>query len=164
MKSAKLFSASLLTVSLGLFLAQPAQALVIKQTQEMSTSSYVKVEGGTDVKAEAESNNWGKQSQKVVTHGSQFKSRGAVSTPRWNTPRWSVPSTDGQARIEWEMRGGSCHIRYSEVTSRGYKYSTSASCDDGGLTIGGLAQGKTYRFQVRKDGEVWSRPVTVTAL
>lgn len=71
--------------------------------------------------------------------------------------------TSGEVRISWDHRGGTCHVRYTEAGSKYFKYATSAACDEGGVTIGGLKTGKNYRFQVRKDSGAWSRSMTVRA-
>lgn len=72
-------------------------------------------------------------------------------------------NTKGEVEITWDLRGGSCEVRYTEAKNARYKYFTSTSCDDGGITIGGLHPGMKYRFQVRKEGEGWQSPVTLRA-
>lgn len=58
------------------------------------------------------------------------------------------------------MRGGTCHVRYTEANQSVWKYNTSAGCDDTGVTVGGLQSGQKYKFQVRQDGGAWSRVMT----
>lgn len=77
----------------------------------------------------------------------------------WNTG-WEDRDTTGQVWLGWGWRGGTCHVRYTEATNRSYKYSTSAACDNGGMTIGGLTKGTSYRFQIKQDNGYWSRPIT----
>lgn len=72
-------------------------------------------------------------------------------------------NTSGSVRLSWPMRGGTCQVRYGEVTRGGYPYATSAGCDDGGVTIGSLVPGRKYRVQVSQDGTYWTRPVVVIA-
>lgn len=155
----------LLTVGIfvGAFvlLAAPVQAFTIRQSQEMSNTVNVKTEGGT---AEVKSESWGKQSQKVEFN--TWKEDWKDEDHSWKKAKpynWKSENTDGEVRLSWDHRGGICHIRYTEVNSRAYKYSTSAACDQGEITVGGLVQGRNYRFQVRKDDGSWSKPTVVKA-
>jgi hypothetical protein len=171
MKKRTIAQGIVLGAALTVVAALPAQALVIEQTQEMSVSGNARVEmtGGTGT-AEATSNASGKQRQYIEmntaavtfaptrTHvpAKKFKKGRPVATVR-------VRRSDGQVRLTWDMRGGTCHVRYTEVGASTYKYETSTSCDDGGITIGGLTPGVSYRFQVRQHDGGWSLPVTVKA-
>lgn len=159
MKISKIITASILGISLIAVSTTSAQALTVRQSQEFSSSSSVKVEGGSDVKAEAESNSWGKQSQRVSTDDT------STYTHRRHAQRpvWVRPAAHGEVHLTWDHRGGTCHVRYTESTSAGYNYHTSTNCDEGGITIGGLVSGKSYRFQVQKDDGAWSRARTVRA-
>lgn len=173
MQSSKMVSATIMSVSLVLVSATGVQASVIRQTQEFSNSSSVKVEGGSDVKAEAESSSWGKQSQRVVTDevdvpSYRYRPTHGVATSWKRKNRsanavWVHPAAHGEVRLSWDLRGGTCHVRYNEATTAGYNYSTSTSCDDGEIRIGGLVAGQNYRFQVRQDDGAWSRAITVRA-
>jgi hypothetical protein len=90
--------------------------------------------------------------------------RGTYTAPGYaRVPVYVVENTDGRVRLEWGYRGGTCHVRYTEATQSVYKYATAASCDEGGVTIGGLVPGKKYRFQVRQNEGGWSRAVVVKA-
>lgn len=65
-----------------------------------------------------------------------------------------VSNTEGKVWLSWSFRsgdGGTCHIRYTEVGESVYKYATAASCNDGGVMIGGLVPGQRYKFAVRPD-------------
>lgn len=85
-----------------------------------------------------------------------------VNTVWVNTVEDNQP-TDGSVRINWGMRGGTCYVRYGETTTNGYSYSTNTGCDNGGITIGGLVPGRTYRFQVSTNRSNWSREMTIVA-
>lgn len=164
MKKLQIVGATTMAAVLTAVSALPVQAVVVRQTQEFSSSTSVKVEGGSDVKAEAESNSWGKQSQRIVTDDApEYGYRSGRPAGRSVGKTWARPANNGQVRLTWDMRGGTCHVRYTEVGAAGYNYETSASCDEGGITIGGLVSGKSYRFQVRKDDGAWSRATTVRA-
>mgnify|MGYP001175360096 CR=1 FL=1 len=169
-KKMLLVSASFLSATLFVASSSPAQALVVRQSQEMSNSSSVKVEGSNvsvsgDFKAEAKSESWGKQSQKVVIDdGAGYTMRPyGHSKGRGNKGMWAKPASSGEVRLTWDMRGGTCFVRYTEAGSAGYNYETSTGCDNGTITIGGLTPGRNYRFQVRKDDGAWSQPITVKA-
>lgn len=101
----------------------------------------------------------------IKLHQQQSQGTGAAPThtissgrTRHRVSTWR--DTSGEVRLNWDHRGGTCHVRYTESGSRYFKYSTSAACDEGGITIGGLTPGHNYRFQVRKDGGGWSATVT----
>lgn len=163
MKSNQLLTAATLGAVATLFAASPAQALVVHQSQEMSVS--VKTEGGNS-SSTTEANAWGKQSQHVSTDEMTYSYRPGRHVGmgnRWGKNVWVRPADDGQVRLSWDLRGGTCHVRYTEAGASGYNYETSTNCDDGGITIGGLVSGKNYRFQVRKDDGAWTRAVTVKA-
>lgn len=72
-------------------------------------------------------------------------------------------SNDGRVTLGWDHQGGTCHVRYTESGVSNYKYSTSAACDEGDVTIGGLNRGSNYRFQVKQDEGSWSAPMTMRA-
>ncbi len=82
------------------------------------------------------------------------------------TTAWTAANSmgNGTVRVMWAQRGGTCNVRYNESNQPGYKYATSAGCDDGGVTIGSLVVGQRYKFQVaQNDWSSWSRPVRATA-
>lgn len=155
MKSSHLVSAIALGAAATLFAASPADALVVEQTQELNISTKTTSEGSSSVKSTSEASAWGKQSQHVSTdeHGYSYR--------HGHRSAWVRPTADGEVRLNWELRGGTCHVRYTEAGAKGYNYHTSTNCDDGEITIGGLVRGKAYRFQVRKDDGAWTRAVTV---
>lgn len=159
MSMSKIIAASILGFSFTAISATSAQALTVRQSQEFSSSTNVKVEGGSDVKAEAESNSWGKQSQRVTTEDTPTYSYRRHS----QRPVWVRSAAHGEVHLTWDHRGGTCHVRYTEAGSAGYNYHTSTNCDEGHITIGGLVSGKSYRFQVQKDDGAWSRARTVRA-
>lgn len=80
----------------------------------------------------------------------------------WGWPMWRS-GQQGQVRINWRLRDGTCHVRYSEADEESFKYQTSASCSEKGVTIGGLASGQKYKFQVRQDEDDWSRVIYLRA-
>ncbi len=175
MKKTTIAQGIVVGTAMTLIAALPVQAMVVGQTQEMSNSSSAKVEmtGGTattgtaaTTTSEASSTAWGKQTQRVEVNSDVF-TFAPVQGRRFKRVRpvamVYVDRTDGQVRLNWDMRGGTCHVRYTEASARSYRYATAAGCDDGGVTIGGLTPGVTYRFQVRQDDGVWSLPVTVKA-
>jgi hypothetical protein len=78
---------------------------------------------------------------------------------RFRNSYWSESPSNGEVRLTWSQRGGTCQIRYTEFGSKNYNYTTSTACDNGGITIGGLQYNKSYKFQVRKDDEAWSTAI-----
>lgn len=72
-------------------------------------------------------------------------------------------ASNGAVRLSWGWRGGTCNVRYTEASEVVYKYATSAGCDEGGVTISGLAPGQKYKFQVSPDNVNWSKVVATTA-
>jgi len=143
-------------------------ALTVNQTQELntstSTSTTLNCVAGQNCSATAEtsSSSSGKQTQHVdVLEAAQ------IAQYRYRSGRviW-IPSTtvmminDGQVRLSWPIRGGTCQVRYSEANHSGWKYATSTGCDDSGVTIGGLQPGWRYKFQVQQDNGPWSRVMT----
>jgi hypothetical protein len=89
--------------------------------------------------------------------------RGGDTWGNWDKPKhhnndwggWDDDenNTNGEVRISWPQRDGTCKIQYKMVGQSGWPYSTEASCNDGAKTIGGLEEGKRYQFRVKKDGE-----------
>ncbi len=70
----------------------------------------------------------------------------------------------GSVKLVWNYRGSTCSVRYNEAGLKGYKYSTSAGCDEGQVVINGLVSGHQYRFQVMPEGaSQWSKAVVATA-
>lgn len=141
--------------------ATSAQANYQYQSQSGSTytSTSVSCDGGNCTgSSNSESSLEMSQSQSTGTGRGMHRD----TAPRHNrNNNWK--DTSGEVSINWDHRGGTCHVRYGESISRGYRYSTSASCDDGGMTIGGLQTGKNYRVQFRKDSGAWSAPKTYRA-
>ena len=80
-------------------------------------------------------------------------SRGSNNWGNWGGWDDEQNNSDGEVRISWPQRDGTCKIQYKMVGQSGWPYSTEASCNDGAKTIGGLEEGKRYQFRVRKDGE-----------
>jgi hypothetical protein len=140
--------------------AQTATALTVEQSQELNTSSKTSISCNSgDCSGSAEATSNGKQNQRVEAAPTGYKA--GKATYRKGKALW-MPATvvmmdDGQVRLNWGMRGGTCHVRYSEANQSAWKYQTSASCDEGGVTIGGLQSGVKYKFQVRQDNGAWSK-------
>jgi hypothetical protein len=113
-----------------------------------------------------------KTSSKIEQSQSQgtasFSNRGRMGSNNWNNNRgWKHNNnrdTSGEVTLDWDHRGGTCYIRYTEVGAKGYNYNTSTSCDNGSITVGGLQTGMRYRFQVKKDDGGWSQPMTAKAI
>jgi hypothetical protein len=160
------------------------------QSQEFSQSSSQKVNFECQgnpcvVNFENTANQSGKQSQtqdtgyvnpevryveptQYVRPAKKFKTSKARPTKRVVNSAWvynvrDAEPTNATVRLSWPMRGGTCHVRYGETSANSYPYSTSTGCDNGGITIGGLVPGRSYRFQVASEGANWSSPVTVVA-
>lgn len=149
-------------LALGLTFSTPTLAYFQQsQSQKVEQTVTAEVEGSGKSKVES--------SQKVEQSQSQNMDMGwgnnGYRLNRKQIRYYNVKSenTDGEAYLSWGWRGGTCHIRYTENNYRNYKYSTSAACDDGHLTIGGLQPGRLYRFQVRQDNGVWSKPIRIKA-
>jgi hypothetical protein len=155
MKSLHRISSIALGATALVFAATPVNALVVEQSQELNISTKTTSEGSSSVKSTSEANAWGKQTQSVSTEEHSYTYR------HGHRSAWVRPMADGEVRLNWELRGGTCHVRYTEAGAKGYNYYTSTNCDDGEITIGGLVRGKAYRFQVRKDDGVWTKAVTV---
>ena len=105
------------------------------------------------------------QSQGVGSDDSSFRSHFSYGTKKYNNggKRRSNRDTSGKVALDWDHRGGTCHIRYTENNAQDYRYSTSTNCDEGGITIGGLKVGTNYRFQVKKDDGSWSNSMVIKA-
>ncbi len=105
----------------------------------------------------------GECSAKSETSQSQTQRVGEGSWPAHHGHHSAEHAPSGNATISWPHSGGTCTIRYTENSARWYKYTTSAGCDEGQLTIGGLVPGRTYRFQVKQEGAGWSTPTRIVA-
>ncbi len=182
-----LASASALTLG-----AVPVSAQVMEQSQQFTqtVNSSVKLENGsaTNIEATASGTQSGSQSQylMVPNHATRqmraqkvrqmagknlkgkyvklpsnrvMKNSGYVNM----SSAYVQNAADGQVWLGWGMRGGTCHVRYTENVSKVYTYATAASCDEGGVTIGGLQSGTNYRFEVSQDRNRYSLPVVITA-
>lgn len=160
---------ALVSAAVGLMTvgAAPAMAMTMVQSQEMtqSTSSKTSVSctgGECSGSAEASSSQTGFQRQMMTTDTVPYHTVRAGVRP-YKTGVWAARAREGQVRLTWGFRGDTCHVRYTEARESSYKYTTSASCDDGGVTIGGLVPGVKYRFQVQQGTGYWSKPVVVLA-
>ncbi|HYD35116.1 MAG TPA: fibronectin type III domain-containing protein [Vitreimonas sp.] len=152
-----------------------AQVMVQEQTMEANTSSNASVtcEGNCNGSAEANSSVTGRQYQRMEVSGNAgttYVARPARRYVKTKTKyvhsRAATPVvwvSEGAVRLTWSLRGGTCHVRYTEASEAVYKYATAASCDDGGVTISGLTPGIRYRFQVRQNDGGWSGSVIVKA-
>ncbi len=167
---------STLTVAAALVVATTQAGAYSYQSQSQSFSSEfsssVNCEGNCNGKAEVTSKTSMDQSQ-VQRMGTGTGSGGSWGSNwgdrddwdnkgRSNRNDWGnkQANTDGQVRLNWNMRDGTCRVRYKEANARSYNYTAHADCNDGGITIGGLVEGRNYHFQVKKDGdEKWSRPI-----
>lgn len=69
-------------------------------------------------------------------------------------------TTDGEVKLTWGLRDGTCHIQYRRVGQTGWPHATATSCNNGEVTIGGLEEGKNYQFRIKKNDGHWSRPLT----
>ncbi len=127
------------------------------QWQRVEQTMRGEVNGGGTAKIEG--------TQKAEQYQNQTMSTGRAyrRIHRGRVLGYQVPVQYGQVYLSWDFRGGTCHVRYTENANRYYKYSTAASCDSGGTTIGGLRPGLVYRFQVKKDDGTWSAPVRIKA-
>lgn len=160
----KVSSLCLVTLSMGLgaMAVTPLAQAFTEQSQwqkvEQSVTAEVNGTGTAKVESTQKAEQFQSQQMNENWGGNGYRyNRGYVRY-------YAAPAaTYGQAYLGWGMRGGTCHVRYTENSNRGYKYNTSAACDDGGMIIGGLRSGWTYRFQVRKDDGAWSRPVRIKA-
>lgn len=160
MKISKILAVGVVAVTVAGLSVTQVDALTIRQSQEMSNTTSVKVEGaGT---AEAKVEQWGKQSQKVETPDWQNRRGDAHDRRGYGWKKYSE-NRDGEVPLSWDHRGGTCHVRYTEAGNRHFNYHTSTNCDDGEITIGGLVTGRNYKFQVRKDDGSWSHPTNVKA-
>ncbi len=172
----------------SLALAVSPVAAYMEQSQQFSqsVSSSTKIENGSAEKVEASASGSQSGSQTQIMTGSAGADRGyngAVGGGYTQTNRnyvYRQPKTtktgygyvpgmyingldNGQVWLGWGVRGGTCHVRYTENRSRTYQYATATSCDEGGITIGGLQPGMKYRFQISQDRNRWSQPVVITA-
>jgi hypothetical protein len=156
--------------------ASVAHAVVIEQSQSEGQNMEVSVStSGTStgsVTARATGSQSQSQSQRIETAApveyvyshAQYV-RGKYVRPVMVRTAWVTPVVmdEGQVRLSWGYRGGTCQVRYTETTRNWYAYATAAGCDDGGITINGLQAGVNYRFQVKPENGVWSRAVVVRA-
>lgn len=148
-------------------IAQASVTVIQEQSQEVSSSSNASVTctGDCNGSANAESSATGRQWQRTeITSGRNVVSRSYRTSTRRIATAYIGWQSDGSVRLNWGMRGGTCHVRYTEAAESVYKYATAAGCDDGGVTIGGLTPGVRYRFQVRQNDGAWSRPVVIKVL
>lgn len=163
----------LLTAAVS-FSSSPVHAYMHQeQSQSSSSTTSFSCDGNcgkveTSTKTEVNQS----QSQTMSSHDSSWMNSTWDDENGWQTRhgnrRWvsfsdNWNNNDGQVRLNWGMRGGTCYVRYTEAKSGGWNYNTSTACDDGGITIGGLMRGKNYRFQVKKDDGSWSKTRTLKA-
>lgn len=161
-KISSLSIAFVAVVGLGLASTTPLQARTVME-QHQSNESKIEMECSGDCFAKSKSSM--SQSQKMSfgdDHGGRNRNE---SDDRGHIRRfrWSHDNSDGEVRLSWNQRGGTCTVRYTEASARNYNYTTSAACDDGSMTIGGLVPGRAYRFQVKKDNENWSKAIRLVA-
>lgn len=158
----KILSTSLVLslFALPLVFAPSAKAEVIEQRQLLRNEFSVECTNGT---CKVSGNQSGEQHQ-------NSGGRASSTTSNWSWSDWDDDSNwnededdSGEVRLGWNQRGGTCHVRYKETTSRTYNYSTQAACDDGGITIGGLVPDRAYHFQIKKDNGRWSRARRIVA-
>lgn len=140
-----------------LLLPANLSAQTVYQHQSSSSNIEMKCEGTCKVTSESTQS----QTQRVGESNWHQPER------KWRQPHhktWqSQHHPNGHATVTWSPGEGTCTIRYTENNSRWYKYTTSANCTDGHVTIGGLVPGRTYRFQVKSDGSYWQAPQHLTA-
>jgi hypothetical protein len=133
------------------------------QTQKVEQSVTAEVNGSGNAKVESTQKAEQSQSQSMDYQLGNMSPTG-VRYSQGYIHRYKRPvSMTGQAYITWGWRGGTCHIRYTENGNGNYKYYTSAACDDGNATIGGLRPGWVYRFQVKKEDGGWGKPIRIKA-
>jgi hypothetical protein len=166
MKLSTLLSAAAV-MGLAVTTAVPIQAstvMIQEQSQEVSSSSNASVTctGECNGSASANSSASGRQWQRSEVKSGSI-TRSYKPTKKYTATAYIGWNNEGTIRLNWGMRGGTCHVRYTEANKSTYKYATSAGCDDGGVTIGGLTPGVRYRFQVRQNDGAWSRAVTAKA-
>lgn len=146
-----------------------AKTVVFNQTQ----SSQIKVTSNcTNGECTAESSVSVSQHQLQSDAPHFDSSEDTWWSPWWRHSHHSARSGDvnvrthrsGEVALSWSWRSGTCEVRYTESNVSHYKYSTLVACNQGGVTIGGLMPGKSYRFQIRNtEHEWWTTPVTITA-
>lgn len=78
----------------------------------------------------------------------------------WDNWDEEETNTAGEVRLNWTLRDGTCYIQYRNVGTAGWPYSTQANCNDCGITVGGLQEGKNYQFRIKKNDGPWSRVMT----
>lgn len=103
--------------------------------------------------------------QQEQRQGSGANMKGWSDWGDWDNNRWKnwdeeETDTNGEVKLTWSMRDGTCHIQYRKVGQAGWPYSTAADCNNGEVTIGGLEEGKNYQFRIKKNDGRWSRPLT----
>lgn len=154
----KVTAVGAVVLTAGVMSVSAAQALTVEQSQELTHTAKTSITCTGECSGTAEVTQNAKQSQKVVIP--TVKSTKHIKNK--NLKALWVPSTvvmlnDGQVRLNWGMRGGTCHVRYTEAKSSVWNYSTAAGCDEAGVTINGLKTGVNYKFQVRQNDGAWSR-------
>lgn len=130
------------------------------QSQSQSMDQSIKMEinaessGTSSVTAKASAHQSAQQSQSQGVDWNGYP----VYAGGWEAAQ--VEPTYGAVYLSWNLRGGTCHVRYTESNQNWYKYATATACDNGGVTIGGLVPGRWYRFQVRQDNGYWLKAIT----
>lgn len=162
----KISAVSALVVASTVLASTSAAALTVEQSQELTNSAKTSITCNGECSGSAEVTQNAKQSQKIEMSPTakhykyvapKYKSVKNKNLKAVYVPSAVVIMNDGQVRLNWGMRGGTCHVRYTESNMNVWKYNTSAGCDEGGVTINGLQSGVSYKFQVRQDNGAWSR-------
>lgn len=166
----KLQIKSLLTLTFALVVStsavsQASAHMYQSQSQSSSQKTSFSCEGDNCGSTKWKSSQKLEQSQSQGTGSFRNYNNGTAwkKNRGWKSDKYVNRDTSGKIRLDWDHRGGTCHVRYTEANMQWYKYYTSIGCDDGAITIGGLQSGVAYRFQVKKDNGGWSNPVTATA-
>lgn len=166
--STRLFLGSAVGILFFSSLTSISNAIYMEQSQSVNANAQGSANCTGDCNTSVSSSVSVSTSQRMVLDGDvqptySRRTHGRVLGRTYIQPVYIVENADGQVRLDWGYRGGTCHVRYTEANQTYYKYATAASCDDGGVTISGLIPGDKYRFQVRQDNGAWSRAVTVKA-
>lgn len=165
MNTIKTFTLSAITAVTiaGLSVSSVQAEMYQEQSQNSSQSTSFSFNGNGS--GEFKSSSKLKQSQSQGT--GKFEDNWERSKPksRHSNRRYNRAANDGTVTLSWDHRGGTCHVRYTEGWAKNgnYNYSTSAACDEGQITIGGLKPGSLYTFQVKKDDGNWSSPMRLKA-